>query len=197
VRTDALETCTCMTTFRATVYEILLATCELSRGFTVWWMLTDQKSIQGHDAAFKTCPAFFNTVREALFQEIFVITCQLFDSDPQTKSIPNVIIELETSNPSVAHHLQTEADKLQPILRAMRIVRHNVYAHRNRGLLAEEFFKKANLSKRKVETAIQTTKAIVTKLAEIAEWGPKISDYEDAARSDTWNLLEILQSSEK
>jgi hypothetical protein len=179
-----------MPSSKATVSEIVRATIELTRAHAVWWLLADRATVEKHRLVFDKYPNFFATVREALFQEIFIITRLIFDPDPQTKSIPNLLKELDLSYPSLACKLRDDIRTIQPILDSIFLVRHNVYAHRNKKRLASDFFKSAALTPKKLASTLPIIQSVVSSLALVAAHRVDFPVFGSLARSEGLQLLD-------
>jgi hypothetical protein len=131
---------------------------------------------------------------------MFVMIWQLFDPRKDTKSIPNLTRELQKANPKVAEKLREEAQKLKPLLDKMSLVRHNVYAHRNRQSTPHDIFAQAKITPRNVRTMVAAAQDLVCQLVVAAgmDDAPKgkvaFQDLARKAQKGAIRVLEILNT---
>ena len=112
-----------MSDFRNSVREVVSIALELTRSRTIWWEIARQENTEKYADTIYDHRHFYSTLRFSLEQGMFMMICQLFETRDNTKSIPNLIRELEGSNPDMAKKLRQEIQALKPLLGKMFHVR--------------------------------------------------------------------------
>jgi hypothetical protein len=157
-----------MSDFRNSVHEVVSIALELTRSRAIWWEIARKENTEKYALTMKAHWHFYAALRFSLEQGMFVMICQLFETRKDTKSIPNLIRELDGPNSDVAKKLRLEVQSLKPLLGKMFHVRGGVYAHRNRQSTPHDIFNKAGITPRHLETVVLAAEDLVASLADVA-----------------------------
>jgi hypothetical protein len=134
---------------------------SLAQAHTIWWELSRKQAIRTNRDVLEKFPSFFAPTIRAHWAILVIATCQLFDRDRNTYSIPGLIRELKATEPRQAARLKLLCDHLEPTLQKIRPIRNKVYAHRDRNELPEDIFQRAGLTPRELQRLVRATVTIV------------------------------------
>lgn len=171
---------------------------ELTRGYAIWWTLVDKANFDRYGMTINRHEDFFATTTHALFQNITIITHQLFDKRSGTTSLVNLTRELATSNPALQCKLMKEIEACEPHLRKVRSIRSNVYAHRSKAKCPENIFAEERLTPAEMERIVLLSQRLVVALAisagmeDITDIKDELKRREEYACEDTQLIMEAL-----
>lgn len=136
-----------------------------SASFDIWWTYAnrDTRDLE----AMNVLPTFFRYDQEAHFRNVVVSLHTLFDDYDRS---PTLTIK------SLIHALDVESAK--PVWRVyrrvhdrvakIRVLRHNVFAHRNAGMSYKDVFEEASLQPNDLKSLLDDTVTMLTMIADAA-----------------------------
>ena len=142
-------------------------------------------------------PDFFITLANSLRESFCITAYRLFDKREDVNSLPRLVKNLEASNPALATQLQGKMIGVAGIIdNKIKLLRHKVFANRDRSQSPESWFVDAGLTPREMKAVVRTAQEIVSAAAAAKtkdDLERELRSYEDAVRSDAHNIMQLLE----
>lgn len=180
------------------VREMVERVIELSRNHAIWWALVNKENFDRYNTTINRHEDFFAAIAQALFQSFTVITHQLFDDRKDVTSLVKLTQELATSNPTLRDKLMRDVNAHLRLLRKVRIIRSNIYAHRSKTMRPVDVFADENLTPTEMASIVQLSQRMVVALAvsagmeDITDMTDELARREEYAVEDTRRILDAL-----
>ena len=160
-----------MRTYEEKIRETISDVIAYTWSYAIWWELVKKENIQRYIKAAQTYPNFYQAIVGSFEQGICVTTHRLFDEGKNKKilSLPKLVNQLKASNVSLAKRLQDLLDAEKENIKSVVLVRHGVYAHRNKSQCPQNVYSAAKITPRKIKSLVYLSQKIIVALAESAE----------------------------
>ncbi len=155
------------TSLPESILEVADAISLASDSFDVWWDLQDACNPDGYESVLQEYQHFFQATITAHLATLIVCSYTLYDKRKGTHTIRSLLdrLQRETSSTAVTSELHQTIDELQDIWLKIKLVRHNVFAHRSETYQAESAFLAANLTPDEIRRFILQSRQIVATIA--------------------------------
>ena len=180
------------------VGEMAERAIELTRIHAIWWELVNMENFDRYSTTIHLHEDFFAPTAHALFQSFTIITHQLFDDRKGVTSLVKLTQELATSNPTLRDKLMRDVNAHQRLLRKVRIIRSNIYAHRSKTMRPVDVFAEENLTPNEMASIVHLSQRMVVALAvsagieDITDMTDELARREEYAVEDTRRILDAL-----
>ena len=183
------------TSLPESILEVADAISLASDSFDVWWDLQEACNRDGYESVLEEYQHFFQaTIMAHLVVTLIVCSYTLYDKSKGTHTIRSLLdrLQRETSSTAVTSELQQNIDELQDIWLKIKLVRHNVFAHRSETHQAESTFRAAKLTPDEIRRFILKSRQIVAMIAN--EVGmPSIFEEEISPTPHTQAMMQTLR----
>lgn len=176
------------------ILEVADVIALASDSFDVWWDLQDACNRDGYESILEEYQHFFQATIRAHLVTLIVCSYTLYDKNKGTQTIRNLLdrLQRETLSTAVTSELQQKIDELQDIWLKIKLVRHNVFAHRSETYQAESAFRAANLTPDEIRGFILQSRQIVATIADEAGM-PAIFEQEISPTPHTQEMMRTLR----
>jgi AbiU2 len=181
------------TSLPESILEVADAISLASDSFDVWWDLQDACNRDVYESVLDEYQHFFHATIMAHLVTLIVCSYTLYDKSKGTHTIRSLLdrLQRETSS-TVTSELQQKIDELQDIWLKIKLVRHNVFAHRSETYQAESAFRAANLTPDEIRGFILQSQQIVATIADEAGM-PSIFEQKISPTPHTQKMMRTLQ----
>lgn len=162
-----------MKTYENKLDEMIDVVVKLTWNYTIFSALFKKKNA---DREARECeareahPQFFLTMYDTLLCSFCVATHLLFYKDKKGKatSLCNLIRDIEMAKPEFAKQLNEKIYAKRNLIKKIRIIRNQVYAHRSEAETPQEVFTKARVQLDIMKEIADLTRLIICELGEEA-----------------------------
>jgi len=174
------------------ILEVADVIALASDSFDVWWDLQDACNRDGYESILEEYQHFFQATIRAHLVTLIVCSYTLYDKNKGTQTIRNLLDRLQRETPSTAvtSELQQKVDELQDTWLKIKLVRHNVFAHRSE--TCQSAFREANLTPDEIRGFIRQSREIVATIANEARM-PSIFEQEISPTPHTKEMMRTLR----
>jgi hypothetical protein len=168
---------------------------EFTRNYAVWRELMEAQ----HSHIRSAYPDLLLTVTNSMVLAFCVGTYQLFDKNPQTKSLCRLIDDIRPSHGTLAQRLESDITAQKQTLNIVFHIRNNVYGHRNKSRDPRDIFANAKLTPRMMKAVVHLAQDVVSSLAvaagagDVDELRKEFRRNEAVVLADTRDALSALQ----
>lgn len=176
------------------ILEVADVVSLASDSFDVWWDLQAACNYDGYRSVLEEYQHFFQATIRAHLVTLIVCSYAIFDKRKGTQTIRSLLnrLERDASSAAVTSELQQKIDELQDIWLKIKLVRHNVFAHRSETYQAESAFRAANLTPDEIRGFILQSRQIVATIANEAGM-PSIFEQEISPTPHTQEMMRTLR----
>lgn len=146
--------------------EVIDRVSELTEYFELWWDLSNRENEHVYRPVFEQYGRFFSTTTHALLQGFAVVAYQLFETRPDSHSIPALLRQLEKSDPALALEIRGKLERHRPVLGKVFALRNKVYAHRSASESPETVFGNAGITPNEMREIVALSQQLAADLAE-------------------------------
>jgi hypothetical protein len=178
--------------------ELTEQVLELTRNYALWWYLMYKPNAERYAKVERNYPEFFRTIVDSLRQGICITTYRLFDKRQDVKSLTRLIEKLKASNPPLARELAQKVDGGAALIKKLSSLRHKVFGHRDQTQSPEDVFSALKLKPKEIEAVVRLAQDIISAISGAKskrDLRTELRSCENAVRSDTHNLMQVLVKS--
>jgi len=169
---------------------------ELGRCYALWWYFLEKSNASRYARVERHYPDFFITTVDSLRTSFFVTAYRLFDKRTDVRSLVPLVNRLDVSDPALGAALRARIAAIEDIIeKKIKVLRHKVFAHRDRSQPPEDWFAEAGISPKEMETVVRTAQDIISTLVGAAATDGltrELRSHEDAVRCDAHSLMQLL-----
>ena len=146
--------------------ELVERVAELTDYFELWADLTNRENEPTYQPVIEEFGSFFETTVHSLLQGCSVVTYQLFETRPDSHSIPSLLRQLELNTHFSGAAIRTEIDSHKPLLGKVFALRNKVYAHRSAADMPEAVFGNVGLTPNEMRSVLSLAQKLVAELVD-------------------------------
>ena len=176
--------------------EVKKQVIELGRCYALWWYFLEKSNASRYARVERHYPDFFITIADSLRTSFFVTAYRLFDKRTDVCSLALLVNRVDGSDPALRAMLRGKIAAIEDIIEnKVKVLRHKVFAHRDRSQPPEDWFAEAGISPKEMKAVVRTAQDIISTLvgaAAKAVLAEELRSYEDAVRCDAHSLMQLL-----
>jgi hypothetical protein len=160
----------------------------------IWWVFRNAEDAPIWVDTLNDATAFFAPTIRAHLVVLIVTLHNIFDGKPGTVNLPQALKlaeKLSRLDTQVIAAARARLDACRRITAGVRLLRHNVFAHRNEKLSVDDAFAKAGLTPDDLRSIIDLGMSVLNDLSQAHERVTYAHNLDDADR-DTRGVLKAL-----
>jgi hypothetical protein len=158
--------------------------------YDIWWLYQGADTRPLYIEGMQAYSEFFRYDQEAHFRAMIVGLCALFDGRRDTVTLKSLLREAKAAGHDV-NSLEDKLAVLEVCIAKIKVLRNNLFAHRNHGVGYSDVYKSAKVCPDDVKAVLEGSLTIVNELALLT--GAKQTDWNEGVADHTSQLLRDIQ----
>ena len=140
---------------------------EAQAAFDIWWLRISKDGVEEYGQKYATYPEFFESLAYMALNTFLINLYKISESNTKTvnfQQLVQVAYDSGVISQAAQHVLDSERRKVEDLWKKVTVLRHNLIAHRRKGLSRKEIYEKAKLKADDLRTLMNTNMVVLNLL---------------------------------